>query len=351
MINNPTLYLSPTHSPPPPFRCSHCVQFAPTWETLAEIMDNTAQQLMHSQDYTDAEYESAKMLKLPVLIAKVDCVVHQMLCFDNAIFGYPTIRLFIDGKRYGNDYWGHRDVYSLVKYLSIAEESVKDPDRIAHAERIAQHHMHISPEEQMWVEKLARQHEQSLTEWNPKEHPGCRIAGTLMMDRTPGHFFIEARSPNHDISPFMTNVSHIVHHLSFGDLRILPHDVPAPPGFEQSTRPMNEHVYVTTELHQAHHHYLKLISTNLYFFQVLQSSQLSYYTNDQVPEAKFIIDLSPIRVTYRWSHRHWYDYITSLMAIVGGTFTVVGMVASGMRVATTTRRMTPNSKLSQGTRY
>ena len=70
--------------------------------------------------------------------------------------------------------------------------------------------------------------------------------------------------------------------------------------------------YVTTNLHEAHHHYLKLVSTNLNSYQVLQLSQIAIYWEDQVPEAKFGIDLSPIRVTYRWSHRLWYNYITSL---------------------------------------
>jgi hypothetical protein len=96
---------------------------------------------------------------------------------------------------------------------------------------------------------------------------------------------------------------------------------------------MDGNVYVTQNLHEAYHHYLKLVSTNLYAYQILQSSQLALYKEDQVPEAKFIIDLSPIQVSYsRWTRR-WYDYITSLMAILGGTFTVVGMLESGLRVA------------------
>ena len=47
-------------------------------------------------------------------------------------------------------------------------------------------------------------------------------------------------------------------------------------------------------------------------------------------EAKFTYDLSPIAVSYENKYRAWYDYLTSLMAIIGGIFTVVGMLESGI---------------------
>ena len=103
---------------------------------------------------------------------------------------------------------------------------------------------------------------------------------------------------------------------------------------------MDGNVYVTHELHEAYHHYLKVITTNidglrvgkrdLRAYQILQSSQLTFYRSDIVPEAKFIIDLSPISVSYRTTSRHWYDYLTSVLALIGGTFTLVGMIESGI---------------------
>jgi hypothetical protein len=126
---------------------------------------------------------------------------------------------------------------------------------------------------------------------------------------------------------------------------------------------------------QAYHHYLKVVTTNieglvmgrrqLKAYQIIQSSQLAYYRNDVVPEAKvnalagisltgeiiiesqppascrgkqqFIFDLSPIAVNYDSMSRHWYDYITSIMAIVGGTFTVVGLIESSIYTAVSKR--------------
>jgi len=329
--------------------------FAPTWETLAEIMDDAAEQRMHSQDYKEHDYQYAKTLELPVFVGKVDCVLHNTLCSEQEITGFPTVRLYINGERYPTDYWGHRDVYNMMMFLKIAEDNTKGPARIAHAEGIAKHRMNITDDEKEWAEKLSHQHHNTdnkvpSAEWNATEHPGCRLSGFLLLDRTPGHFYVHAQSPNHAMSPYMTNVSHIVHHLSFGDDRLFHNapkvtSLPRPPNFDESTRPMNGNTYVTKDLHEAYHHYLKLVSTNLYSYQIVQSSQLSYYATDQAPEAKFIWDLSPISVTYRLKTRRWYDYITSLMAILGGTFTVVGMLQSGIRAATTrSRRSQPQQR-------
>jgi Endoplasmic reticulum vesicle transporter len=145
----------------------------------------------------------------------------------------------------------------------------------------------------------------------------------------------------------MTNVSHVVHSLSIGEpvaeKLIELGKVVVPADVKRKLAPMNGNVYVTQELHEAHHHYLKVVTTNvdglrvgkkdLRAYQILHSSQISYYRNDVIPEAKFIFDLSPISVSYRKTSRRWYDYFTSLMAIVGGTFTVVGMLESGIYAA------------------
>merc|ERR1719253_1235033 len=73
-------------------------------------------------------------------------------------------------------------------------------------------------------------------------------------------------------------------------------------------------------------------------YQILQSSQLSAFEQNVVPEAKFTYDLSPIAVSYERKWRKWYDYLTSVMAIIGGTFTVVGMLESGIDTVTSKKR-------------
>ena len=130
------------------------------------------------------------------------------------------------------------------------------------------------------------------------------------------------------------------HLIETGDAKNVPEEVAT------KVAPMNGNVYRTVDLHEAYHHYLKLVSTkvegfkvgdrDLRLYQIMENSQLAYYRNDMIPEAKFVYDLSPIAVTYRTTSRRWYDYCTSIMAIIGGVFTVVGMIESSIHATVST---------------
>lgn len=117
--------------------CSHCRDLAPTWEVLAEAMTDTAISKVeakwkedhqnghkHPDDYTDEEYEEAMAVELPVFVAKIDCVVHKQLCFDQQIWAYPTLRLFIEGEPKA-DYRGDRTVLEMIHWLSMVEQAHK----------------------------------------------------------------------------------------------------------------------------------------------------------------------------------------------------------------------------------
>lgn len=349
--------------------CSHCRDLAPTWETLAEVMDiaalniiNEAVDIEDRHEWKKEDYDHAKMVEKPVMIAKVDCVDHQDFCNSHQIRAYPTLRLFIDGK-HNDDYRGHRTVIEMADWLHLKEtEHKQDLDAsdaaTAFATEAARQRMSLYGKEKEWADDVHQRQEahgrgrRPGNKWKDEDHPGCQIAGSLMLDRVPGNFHIMARSDHHDLVPHMTNASHIVHELSFGESARqrsafnrekgkLPKEVQA------KFAPMNDNVYVTEGLHEAYHHHLKVITTDLRkvakmsnnkAYQIIQSSQLSYYQDDVVPEAKFIYDLSPIAVSYSTKGRHWYDYVTSLMAIIGGTFTVVGMMESGINAAVSKRR-------------
>jgi hypothetical protein len=160
------------------------------------------------------------------------------------------------------------------------------------------------------------------------------LAGSLSMARVPSKFYIQASgfAQGHDINPRMANLSHQVNHLAFRKVGGHPIKEVVPKDFDQHIAPFDGNVYVIHQLHEAFHHHIKLVSTSSEYYHVLENSQISYYRQDQVPEAKFVLDISPIAVRYRWWHRPWYDYVTSILAIVGGTFTVVGMVEAIIRL-------------------
>jgi len=81
----------------------------------------------HDREYSDEEYEHAKRVEMPVMIAKVDCVLHKELCQHQGIMAYPTLRLFVDGERWkGGDYRFDRTVISMADYLRQIEDTHKN---------------------------------------------------------------------------------------------------------------------------------------------------------------------------------------------------------------------------------
>jgi hypothetical protein len=74
---------------------------APTWEKFAEVMHDVEDTVVQpTEDYSAEEYEKAKQLQFPALIAKVDCVAHHMFCMQHRVQGFPTLSLFVNGEKY-----------------------------------------------------------------------------------------------------------------------------------------------------------------------------------------------------------------------------------------------------------
>ena len=93
-------------------------------------MTDVAEDILHSKDdgrdYTEEDYEHAKKVHLPVMVAKIDCVSHKALCMQQGIMGYPTLRLFVNGERWkGGDYRGDRTVVKMTDWLQQVEDAHK----------------------------------------------------------------------------------------------------------------------------------------------------------------------------------------------------------------------------------
>jgi len=71
--------------------CGHCKKLAPIWEELATKS------------------------KEKFNVAKVDCTVEKDVCSQNGVRGYPTVKLFVDGKAI--DFKGERTVDSFTKFV------------------------------------------------------------------------------------------------------------------------------------------------------------------------------------------------------------------------------------------
>ena len=391
--------------------CSHCIDLAPTWEKLAEMMsdhhkatrgkgkrkhhydvddddDNVSDKTTKDDDDDDDDDDIViSENEQQVKIAKVDCVDNDDICTEHDIRAYPTLRLFIEGEPYkelftdangakqhkstsSSDYRGHRTVLEIIEWLHFIEQQVQEDESIrtlhvAHeAARNRLNEGERLEEHKKWKDsdmQKKKRHHHNIDSYKESEHPGCQLAGHLLLDRAPGNFHILARSKHHDLASEMTNVSHMVNELYIGDptamhwIQQRRSQVPVEVG--PKITPLNGNVYPTTEFHESYHHHIKLIATKidgmkvgrreLVTYQMLANSQLAYYDDKVTPEAKFAYDFSPIAVKYTFRSRRWYDYLTSIFAIIGGVFTVVGMLEGVMRRITSGGKGGGGSKKSR----
>ena len=106
----------------------------------------------------------------------------------------------------------------------------------------------------------------------------------------------------------------------------------------RKSTPMDGNAYLTNELHEAYHQFTKVTTTSsphlkvgkreLKAYRIVQSSLLSYYQKDQIPGANSVLTRPRCRNNVSPSSRHWYDYMTPIMANIGGIFTIVGLLES-----------------------
>mmetsp|Transcript_7948 Transcript_7948/g.13183 ORF Transcript_7948/g.13183 Transcript_7948/m.13183 type:complete len:464 (+) Transcript_7948:78-1469(+) len=282
--------------------CVWCQRLEPVWEAFAEKMA------------TD---------EMPVSVVKVDCIANRKLCMQQKIQAFPLLRLFKHGTAQPPDYRSDRTVEALTEFVS---------QRLAKDEVLSL----MAPHERVEHEEKAKE--------DRDDHPGCMMSGFLLVNRVPGNFHIEMRSKNHNINPPMANMSHVVNELTFGPIisrsmerkmRLIPEDY-----FKvENTKPMNDRYYKNRELHQAFHHYIKVVPTTIEVnhrymgqdaflaYQMVDSSQVMQYTEEDVPEARFSYDISPMSVRITRKGKQWYEFLTSMCALIGGTFTVVGLLS------------------------
>jgi protein disulfide-isomerase-like protein len=287
--------------------CVWCQRLAPSWEKLAQ---------------------EVKKEGMPVGIGKVDCVEQANLCRKQKVMAFPTIRWFHAGEAVSPDYKMDRTVEALMGFAKRKlemDEKFKEWDK----------------KQGDKTSETEREKKRQLFQQNRPEHPSCQVSGFLMVNRVPGNFHIEAKSVNHNLNAAMTNLSHTVNHLSFGEpiqaaSRKTKRILKQAPNEHQQFSPMDGESFMTFDYHQAFHHYIKVVSTHLNMgtseansmvtYQFLEQSQIVYYDVQNVPEARFSYDLSPMSVVVQKEGRKWYDYLTSLCAIIGGTFTTLGLI-------------------------
>uniref|UniRef100_A0A2P2KUD2 Endoplasmic reticulum vesicle transporter C-terminal domain-containing protein n=1 Tax=Rhizophora mucronata TaxID=61149 RepID=A0A2P2KUD2_RHIMU len=222
-------------------------------------------------------------------------------------------------------YYGDRDTESLVKMMeSLVAPIPMEYNRLA----------------------LEGTHENS-TDNAKRPAPltgGCRIEGYVRVKKVPGNLIFAARSGAHSFDASQMNMSHVISHLSFG-IKISPKKMSDAkrliPYLGRSHDRLNGRSFINHRAIDANvtvEHYLQIVKTEVvtgsgsrehklieeYEYTAHSSLAKSVY----IPVAKFHFELSPMQVLITENSKSFSHFITNICAIIGGVFTVAGILDS-----------------------
>ncbi|KAG8187233.1 hypothetical protein JTE90_020662 [Oedothorax gibbosus] len=177
--------------------------------------------------------------------------------------------------------------------------------------------------------------------WSKKmesvDKEGCQIFGYLEVNRVAGNFhiapgktFTQHHVHVHDLQPFASsqfNLTHKINHLSFGK------SIPGKPD------PLDGTMQVAEKGAMMFQYYVKIVPTmyahadgqtwhtNQFAVTRHQKQVSSALFGDQGLPGLFVIyELAPLMVKYGEKQKSFFHFLTSVCAIVGGVFTVAGMI-------------------------
>lgn len=290
--------------------CGWSKLLKPSWEKAAKII----------RERHDPEADGR------ILLGKVDCTQEPDLCRRHHIQGYPSIRIFRKGNDVKNDhghhdhesYYGDRDTDSLVTTMenlvaSIALES----------------------------QRLALEDKSDDAKRPAPVTGGCRIEGFVRVKKVPGNLVISARSGAHSFDASQMNMSHVISHLSFGKKispRVMSDIKRVLPYIGGSHDKLNGQDYVIhsgdSSANITIEHYLQVVKTEVMTRSYKLVEEYEYTAHSSLihalstPAAKFHFEPSPMQVLITENPKSFSHFITNVCAIIGGVFTVAGIMDS-----------------------
>ncbi|XP_052772516.1 endoplasmic reticulum-Golgi intermediate compartment protein 1-like isoform X2 [Mya arenaria] len=169
---------------------------------------------------------------------------------------------------------------------------------------------------------------QDNTEKIPQnEDNGCRMETSFLINKVPGNFHVSTHAASQQ--PTHGDMRHIVHKLRFGM------DLEAGTDVKGSFNPM-ENLDKSKGNALATHDYIVRVVPSVFVnknddkrfpYQYTYSYREKLIANRK-PAVWFKYELSPITVQYRETRQPFYHFLTTVCAIVGGTFTVAGILDS-----------------------
>lgn len=173
------------------------------------------------------------------------------------------------------------------------------------------------------------------------EEGGCQVYGRLKLNKASGHFHIAPHKKVHenkldtgilnlmDLISFtfdQFNVSHTINGLSFGDQY---------PGI---SNPLDGQSRSILDTHGMYQYYLKIVPTQYKYLKDKKTVQSNQYSVTEhmshlapgsgrgLPGVYFYYEVSPIQAVIEEKKRSFFTFLTSCCAIIGGAYSVMGLV-------------------------
>lgn len=169
------------------------------------------------------------------------------------------------------------------------------------------------------------------TEKFPIGDSGCRYEATFEINKVPGNFHISTHSASQQ--PTNYDMRHQIHSVKFGD--DIGNDIPF-----GSFNPLSDRNATSGEPLNTHDYVLKIVPSVLetmsgsvrysYQYTYAHKEYLSRHPSGRIiPAIWFRYELQPITVKYTEQRGQSFDtFITSICAVVGGTFVVAWFIDS-----------------------
>lgn len=272
-----------------------------------------------------------------IRFAKVDCTAEVELCRQHAVTGFPSIRVFRAGRDEVNahgypdheSYRGDRTKESLLSFADGLAASAGAP------------HEHVGG--------LTRQ----------AAAPGCALSGFVLAKKVPGTLHFMARAPGHSFDFARQNLSHVVGEFSFGSKPSSPRRLKTlaamhPLGLSADwADKLAGQAFISQNERSTFEHHARVVLTSIeprrggpaahfdaYEYTVhshafvaesplagpLVEASTVAQPAPPPPAAKFSFDVSPIQIVVTEQRKALYHFVTSTCAVVGGVFTVAGIV-------------------------
>lgn len=166
---------------------------------------------------------------------------------------------------------------------------------------------------------------------------GCNMYGFLEVNKVAGNFhfapgksFQQSNVHVHDLLTFQKdsyNISHKINRLTYGEY------------FPGVVNPLDGVTWTQETPHGMYQYFIKVVPTvytdvSGHTIQSNQFSVTEHYKGadfgrfQSIPGVFFFYDLSPIKVTFTEQHVSFLHFLTNVCAIVGGVFTVSGILDS-----------------------